>query len=155
MCLDQTCATQLTACDDACLGVEACIETACKNLVENSLPDEGMCQVYCQNQFPGGKQKHLSVVNCAQAAPCGPCSSNPFDYDACRVKADMGPCADERDACTADADCVAYTNCAATCQTQATCVACQSGTSGMAGYALAFAYEKCIAIECLPESWLP
>lgn len=123
--------------------------------MENGLPDEGMCQVFCQNQYPAGKQKHLNVANCSQGAPCDPCSSNPFDYDDCRVKADQGPCADERMACTTDTDCVAYSNCAATCQTLAACVGCQSGASGMAGFALALAYETCIATECIAESWLP
>ena len=157
MCLDQKCGTQLGACDDDCMGVEACIEAACKNLVESGLPDEGPCQAYCQNQFPAGKQPHLAVANCSQGAggTCGPCSSNPFDYDDCRLKADVGPCDAARDACQGSADCVQYSNCALTCTTLATCVACQNGASGAAGFALALEYERCIAAECIAESWLP
>ncbi|MFO0613287.1 MAG: hypothetical protein U0414_11890 [Polyangiaceae bacterium] len=155
MCLDEKCGAQLAACDDACHDVEACIEATCKNLVENSLPEEGMCQAYCQQEHPGGKQHHLAVANCSQVAPCGPCSSNPLDYDDCRAKADQGACADEKMACTADLDCVQYKNCAATCGTLNECVQCQSGAAGLAGYAKAFAYEQCIALECIAESWLP
>lgn len=156
-CLDQKCGTQLGACGGDCLGVEACIEAACKNLVQSGLPDEGPCQVYCQNQFPAGKQPHLAVADCSQTAgnTCGACSSNPFDYSDCRSKANLGPCEAARTACQNDLDCTQYTNCSLTCTTLATCVACQNGMSGAAGFALAMEYERCIAAECIAESWLP
>ncbi len=157
MCLDSKCGTQLGACDADCLGVEACIEAACKNLVESGLPDEGPCQVYCQQQFAAGKQAHLAVANCSQGpgGTCGPCSSNPFDYDDCRLKADAGPCAAAKQACKDSTDCTQYSNCASTCTTLTVCVNCQNGPSGAAGYALALEYERCVASDCIAESWLP
>ncbi len=154
-CLAMKCKAAMAACDNGCQSIEACLAATCESLSLQGSPEEGQCQVHCQKLFAASKQLHLDVANCALSSKCGPCSSNPFDYNACRATADAGPCKTSKTACSGNADCTTYRNCVTGCSTLATCLACQNGQSGMAGYNLDVAYESCIAQQCILESWLP
>lgn len=157
-CLDTECAAQQAACNDACLAIEACIETQCANLGAIGSADEGPCFVSCQDAHPGGKQKHLDVVNCAISAwngACTACSSYPYDHDQCRDFMLQGACQAAFDACAGSSDCQAFKDCASTCSTLAACLACDDTPAGAAGRQLYEAVELCVASECLAESWLP
>jgi hypothetical protein len=98
------------------------------------------------------------VVNCAINAwngPCSACSSYPYDYDLCRAYMDANVCQTELAACANDFYCQQFEDCVSTCGTLAACVACDNTPELFAGRQLLEAYEKCIATECLAESWLP
>lgn len=153
-CLDDECGPQITACDADCLALEACIETLCTHLSSIASPDEGPCQVHCQQEHVGSKTKHLAVVNCAFSSSCPPCSSYPWDHDACVVTASAGACAAPYAACNASIDCKEYRDCVSACSTLAECLACDNSASGQAGAPLLLDYQQCIAAECLAESWL-
>lgn len=153
-CLDQECGAELTACDAECFALEACIEVLCTHLSAIGSPEEGQCQVHCQQAHSISKAKHIAVVNCVLGTNCAPCSSYPFDHDACVAKADQGSCKAQRDACVASADCTQYRDCVAVCATLADCLACDDTAGGMAGAPLLTDYETCIAKECIAESWL-
>lgn len=150
-CLDSVCEAQLCDCDAECVAIEACLEAVCGPNVADS--EEGACQVYCQNEHPASKQKHLAVVSCAYGAQCVDCQAWPAAYDACRGAQIAGPCAPQRAACDASSDCLAYESCIAGCASAATCVACSDSASGAAGRQLREALEGCVARECLAEWW--
>ena len=159
MCLDAACAPQKAACDAECLAIESCIETVCTHLSAIGSPEEGQCQVHCQNLHITGKSKHLALVNCAISAwsGCAACSSYPFDYEACvtTLSSDGGACKDAYDACNASNDCQQYRQCVSGCSTLASCLSCDDTPEGLAGAALYVAYQDCIAPVCIEESWLP
>jgi hypothetical protein len=151
-CLDTLCADELWACDAACIGVEACIETVCRAIPDAG--EEGQCQVYCQNSHPGGKSLHLDVVNCAYSGGCfPPCGIYPQDYEQCLQTMTAGDCADEWSACSGSVDCLLYRDCTSACATFADCLACSGTPTSLAGRALLEAYHTCIATECIAESW--
>ena len=156
MCLAQVCASEEAACmaDSDCYAIEGCIESQCGNLSAIGSSDEGQCQVNCQSKHAAAKQIHLNYAICADDSNCAACSSNPFDWNACRAKADAGACASALSDCSGSADCVAYQNCVASCTSLSECIACGTGTTEQAGQALAFAYETCIGTQCLAEAWL-
>lgn len=153
-CLDQDCKVEEAACDADCTSVEACIETLCANLSAIGSPEEGACQVYCQNLHPGAKTHHLAVVNCAAGSVCKPCSSYPFDYDACVASANVGPCAASLSDCEGSVDCKDYRDCVATCATFQQCLACDDTPSGKTGAELLLPVQQCLADECIAEAWL-
>ncbi|MFO0550862.1 MAG: hypothetical protein U0271_20905 [Polyangiaceae bacterium] len=157
-CLDDVCAAEQAACDGACLAIEACIETQCAHLGSIGSSDEGPCFVNCQDAHPGGKQKHLDVVNCAISAwngSCTACSSYPYDFEQCRAFMLGGACQSAFDACAGSSDCQTFKDCTSTCTTLAACLACDDTPAGAAGRQLYEAVELCVAGECLAESWLP
>lgn len=155
-CLDTKCANQLAACDVDCFAIEACVETQCKHLSEIGSPDEGACQVNCQNAHPKGKNKHIAVAECSLSGSCmPPCVPYPQSYDECRAFMDGGLCKDALAACAASIDCKNYNDCVSFCSTVADCVACDDTPAGQAGRKLRESYELCVASECISESWLP
>lgn len=156
-CLDQACATEKAACDAGCVAIEACIEMMCSFLSSIGSDEEGECQVQCQQPFLLSKQEHLDVVFCAISAwpGCDACSSYPFDYEACVLKAIGGPCQATYEACNASDDCKTYRSCVGSCDPLSTCLACDDVTGGAAGRALLEEYHQCIAAECISEAWLP
>ncbi|HLM76208.1 MAG TPA: hypothetical protein VK459_26055, partial [Polyangiaceae bacterium] len=106
-CLDMKCASELEACTPECVGIEACIEEMCSSLSANASADEGKCQTTCQGQYPGGKDAHIAVVDCAIKATCRPpCKQYPQDYDGCRAFMNKGDCAGALAACEASAECL-------------------------------------------------
>ena len=155
-CLDDQCGTPLAACGADCRELEACIETLCSHLSELVSPEEGACQVHCQQLHIGSKAAHLAVVNCALSSSCKPCSSYPWDYNHCQASATLPPgvCAPQYEACNADPDCISYRSCVATCDTLDDCLACQTAAAATQAGALLEEYEYCIATQCLAESWL-
>ena len=153
-CLDQECGSELAACGADCLALEACIESVCANLSAIASPDEGTCQVQCQSKYPAAKSAHLAAVNCASGSQCAPCSSYPWDYNACLATSSVGACAATLDACSQSADCGAYRDCLTTCSTLKECLACDDPQGGPAGAALLLDYQECLAKECLAEAWL-
>jgi len=155
-CLNDQCGTPIAACGTDCLELEACIETLCSHLSEIVSPEEGQCQVHCQQLHIGSKSKHLAVVNCALGAHCPPCSSYPWDYDHCQESATLPPgvCADLYQACNDDPDCVTYRSCVATCSTLTECLECQNVASGTSGGVKLEDYEYCVSSQCLAESWI-
>jgi hypothetical protein len=154
-CLDALCAAPEAGCDPACVAVEACIEMMCAHLRAIGSAEEGDCQVSCQEANPGGKAPHLAVVDCAASGVCvPPCVPYPHDYQACRAFMDMGGCAGALAACEASDDCNAYQDCVKACSTLADCLACDDTSGGTAGRMLLQSYERCIAAECVTESWL-
>lgn len=155
-CLADQCGAPISQCGADCLELEACIENLCSHLSEIVSPDEGPCQVHCQQLHLASKTRHLAVVNCALGANCPPCSSYPWDYEHCQSSASLPPgvCADLYDACNADPDCVTYRSCVATCTTLTECLDCQNVASGTAGGTKLEDYEYCIATQCLAESWI-
>jgi hypothetical protein len=154
LCLDEVCMAQKTACNSDCLAIEACIEALCSHLSVIGSGDEGPCQVHCQQLHLAEKAKHLAVVNCAQGSNCPPCSSYPFDHDACVTSATEGVCAAGFADCNASMDCVDYRDCVATCATLTECLACDDSPSGQAGAPVLLVYQQCVATECIAESWL-
>ena len=152
--LDAACEAQHDACDDACLGVEACIETVCHNIPDAT--EEGQCFVYCQDSNPGGKAPHLALVDCAIASGCAPgeCPFFPQSYDECKATMVTDQCASEAASCTGDVNCQAYQDCTSSCNTADDCISCSSTTEGTTGRALLEALNRCVARECLAESWL-
>jgi hypothetical protein len=154
-CVESQCKAEAAACDAACLAIQACLETVCAHLGAIGSPEEGACQVDCQNQHAAAKAHHLALVNCAASASCAPCSSYPWDYDACVAAADAGACAATRSACEASADCTSYRSCVATCATLADCLACGSTPAGQAGAPLLLDHQQCLAGQCIEEAWLP
>jgi hypothetical protein len=143
---------EVCACGDPCVNVEACIETVCR--APMSAAEEGACQVYCQNQHPGGKDPHLAVVNCAYAGTCiPPCIGYPTDWSACRATMTAGDCADEHAACQASIQCLAYQACTDSCTTSASCIACSATLDGAAGRLLLEAYERCVARDSRQPSF--
>jgi hypothetical protein len=154
-CLDMKCATELAACGPDCIAIEACLEELCANLSEIGSAEEGMCQTNCQDQYPGGKDTHLDVVNCAIKATCDPpCTTYPDDFKACQHYMNKGDCGDELAACEASADCVAYRSCVGTCTTLNGCLSCSNTPDAAAGAKLFHTYSLCVMSECISESWL-
>jgi hypothetical protein len=153
-CLDKECAKEEAACDSDCLALEACIETLCGHLSELGSPDEGPCQVHCQQAHLASKQKHLDVVNCAASSSCAPCSSYPFDYNACVTAASGAECKTQLMACVGSQDCTNYRDCLNTCASLKDCLACGDAPGGQAGSMLLLDFEQCIAGKCIAESWL-
>jgi hypothetical protein len=154
-CLDMKCAPELEACTPECVGIEACLEELCANLSSIGSADEGKCQTTCQGQYPGGKDAHIAVVDCAIKATCRPpCESYPEDYDGCRAFMNKGDCAGALAACEASAECLSYRSCVGSCSTLTACTDCGNTVEGAAGKKLLRAYEICIASECISESWL-
>jgi hypothetical protein len=153
-CLGQQCAAEEAACDAECLGIEACVQSLCANLSLIASPDEGACQVHCQTLHPAGKTHQLAVLNCAAGANCAPCSSYPFDYDACVASASGADCAASLASCQGSSDCQSYRDCLSTCTTLSGCLACSSTPSGQAGAALLAPYEQCLAGKCIAQAWL-
>jgi len=154
-CLDMKCAPELAACGPDCVGIEGCLEELCVSLSAIGSPDEGKCQATCQGQFPGGKEAHIAVVDCAIKATCRPpCEAYPKDYNGCRAFMNNGDCAGELAACEASADCLSYRTCVSSCSSLAACMNCGNTVEGTAGRKLLLAYEICIASECMSESWL-
>lgn len=154
-CLDTECNSELEACGEACVGIEACIETQCTSL---GLPEseESKCFVDCQSKNPGGKASHLAVVNCANKGTCmPPCVPYPQDYEACRAFMNNGDCAGPLAACKASVDCQKYGDCASQCTTLSECLACDDTLEAQTGRQLFEAHARCVAAECLTESWLP
>jgi hypothetical protein len=156
-CLDTACSAELAACDVECIGIEACIETVCAHLSAIDAPaEEGACQVKCQQEHPDAKDAHLAVVNCANAASCGPpCVPYPDDFDACRKYMDKGPCKSLRATCVESSDCQTYLDCVSACTTFKDCIACDDSPSGQAGRKILQDYQTCLASECILASWLP
>ncbi len=154
-CLDEKCAASQAACDEGCLGIEACIETLCAGLGQMGSPDEANCFVQCQDEHPGSKQKHLDVVDCVLKNECfPPCAPYPQDYDACVVYMNQDLCKELFDACQANLDCQNYRECTKTCATLAACLMCDATPEAFEGRKMYEAYNFCIASECLAESWL-
>jgi hypothetical protein len=154
-CLDMKCAAENAACDSECVGIEACLEEICANLSAIGSPDEGKCQTTCQSQYPGGKDTHIAVVDCAIKATCRPpCQGYPKDYNGCRSFMNNGDCAGALAACEASAECLTYRSCVSTCTTLAGCLDCANTVEGAAGKKILRAYEVCVASECTAESWL-
>lgn len=154
-CLDSKCAPELEACTEECVGIEGCLEELCLNLSKIGSPDEGKCQTTCQSQYPGGKDAHIAVVDCAIKATCRPpCEAYPKDYDACRAFMNNGDCAGALAACETSEECLAYRSCVSNCSTLAACTDCGNTVEGAAGKKILRAYEICIASECMSESWL-
>lgn len=152
-CLDTSCASELAACDDGCLAIEACIRAVCRHLGELGSPEEGACDVACQMEHPSSRTAHIGVAACSGSAECsGPCSGA-VDYVACRAERDAGACASALAACDGDADCRSYRDCTASCASASECDACASTPAGSAGKTLLTAYEHCIAEECVLEAW--
>jgi hypothetical protein len=153
-CMDAVCAAPLAACNSECLGIEACIETVCFHLSEIGAPDEGQCQVYCQNLHAGAKSAHIAVVDCAvnEWQGCG-CVGFPIEADACASAMLAGECADEKAACEADIDCLAYRDCTLSCGTYPDCLACSSTPAGQAGRILLEAQKLCVVTECFVHNW--
>ncbi|MCC6521242.1 MAG: hypothetical protein IT373_01145 [Polyangiaceae bacterium] len=151
-CLETDCHAELCQCGDACVGIEACLETVCRALTDAA--QEGQCQVYCQGQNPGGKDAHVAVVNCAYTGACiPPCQPYPAAWNDCRAALNAGDCADERAACQGSADCLVYQACTDSCATSVDCIACAATLSGATGRILLETYERCIARECVAQSW--
>lgn len=154
-CLDMKCAPELAACTPECVGIEACIEEMCTNLSTIGSPDEGKCQTTCQGEYPGGKDAHIAVVDCAIKATCRPpCEAYPADYDACISFMNKGDCAVALAKCEASADCLGYRSCVGSCSSLAACMDCSNTVEGAAGKKILRDYEICIASECMSESWL-
>jgi hypothetical protein len=157
-CIDAACAAQLTACDDGCFKIDACVQMTCSYLSAiGATGEEDLCQQNCQQQYLGSKTKHINVAVCAiNAWPnCAPCSSYPHDYNKCIEKAAGGACQASLDACNASSDCVQYRECVGSCPTLTACLACDDTPEGAAGRALLFEYNLCLSGECILESWLP
>ncbi|MEP7124181.1 MAG: hypothetical protein ABJE95_24855 [Byssovorax sp.] len=157
MCVDTACSAEEAACDGECLAIQACLETVCFNLsMIGALAEEGQCQVKCQGDHPDGKDAHLGIVNCANAAKCTPpCTFYPQDYNACKSFMTKGPCQTANQACKDSNDCQTYKDCVSTCTTQKECIACDDTASGLAGRKLLESYELCVAGECTGQAWLP
>jgi hypothetical protein len=155
-CLNMQCAAEEAACDAECRAIQGCLETVCANLsLIGAMADEGQCQVKCQGEHPDGKQTHLALVNCADAAVCSPpCTFYPQDYDLCRSVANKGACGAANQACKDSSECQTYKDCVTTCKTIAECIACDDSAAGLAGRKVLEAYEVCIAGECTAAAWL-
>lgn len=155
-CLHDVCGTPIAACGTDCLELEACIESLCGHLSEIASPQEGQCQVYCQQLHLASKQKHLNVVNCTLGSHCAPCSSYPWDYNKCveASSGDGGPCQTQYDACNASPECVATRACLSTCSTLDDCLACESSPEGMIGAPILDEYQLCISTQCIALSWI-
>jgi len=155
-CLEGQCGAQEKACGSDCLAIEACIESTCVHLSETGSQDEGECFVSCQNRFPDGKSQHVALVNCATKHTCSPpCTFYPQDYDLCRMFMNNGDCAGYKAYCESVPECSAYRDCIAVCASIEDCLACDDTPAGSKGKAILESYEKCIASECLVESWMP
>lgn len=159
-CLTNLCAKEEAACGDECVAVEACIQTFCRNLSKTASPDEGKCQVKCQEEHAPGKAQHLALVECATTvqddATCfPPCTPFPQDHDACREVMLAAECADEKAACDASLGCKNFRDCVDFCETAASCFACDDEPDTDAGRKLYEALEQCIARECVTEAWIP
>lgn len=155
-CLHEVCGTPLAACDTDCLELEACIEGLCSHLSEIVSPQEGQCQVYCQQLHLASKQKHLNVVNCTLGTQCAPCSSYPWDYEKCRESNSGagGMCQTHYEACNASPECVATRACLSTCGTLNDCLACQTSAEGVIGAPILDEYHLCISTQCIALSWI-
>lgn len=156
-CVDQACNAELVACGEECLGIEVCLETQCRSALLD-FEQEGACQAACQQQHSTGIQQHLDVVNCARQAyvgACGgTCGSNQSEHPECIDAQVMGPCAAANADCNASSDCGNYKACVESCSTAAACAACDDSAGGATGQALFEALNRCIALECISESWL-
>lgn len=151
-CLREACSAELAACGSTCLAVQGCLEAVCRNL--SGSPEEGACQVACQNANPGGREPHLAAVNCVVGSACSPpCGVEP-DETLCRERMRTGACADEWAACEASVECAIYRDCTSTCGTFAECLACSDTTTGMSGRVVLQAYETCVASGCILEAWV-
>ncbi len=155
-CLEGECGALDTACGEDCRSIEACIESTCVHLSETGSTDEGECFTACQNRFPAGKTQHLALVDCAVKQTCSPpCTFYPQDYDLCRTFMNNGDCAGWKKFCEDTPSCVNYRNCISICTTIEACLECSNSTEGATGRAISEAYQKCMAGECLTESWIP
>lgn len=156
-CLKTECATEIAACDDGCVGIQACLDAVCGNLSVIGAPDEGACQVYCQAQHFSSKDEHLALINCAQmASACmPPCALAGYDWNQCVDASTKGMCGPLLDTCTNDTNCIDYLTCALTCTTTPECKACSATPEGKAGRDLFEAYWACVERDCITEAWLP
>jgi hypothetical protein len=155
-CLENKCSAELAACDADCMGIQACIDAVCFNLSIQGSPDEGACQVHCQDLHPAGKTAHQKVALCANGGVCTPpCAGAPYDFDQCVDRVNTGTCKTALEACTSNNDCVLYKACASTCTKLTDCLACASTASGMAGEKLFEDYQLCVAQTCIAEQWVP
>lgn len=157
-CLEQKCGAAEKNCGPDCRAIQGCIETTCIGLSAAGSMDEGACQIQCQSKFPGGKDQHLAVVNCAvdPNTMCSPpCTFFPQDYDLCRNFMNNGDCFGYNKACEADLNCRNFRDCVSFCATLPDCLACDDTAEKAQGRALFEAYETCVAAECLTESWIP
>jgi hypothetical protein len=155
-CLATKCSAQQKACGPECIAIQACLDAVCFNLSATGSPEEGQCQVHCQQLHGTGKATHLALVNCANSGSCQPpCAGYSYDYDQCIADADQGSCKTELAACNASQDCQIYRACAGTCTTLVSCLMCASGTGPAAGEKLYESYQQCLDTQCFAEGWLP
>jgi hypothetical protein len=155
-CLETQCGTAQKACGDDCHAIEACIEMVCANLSKIGSSDEGKCQADCQSKHAAGKDQHLAVVDCAVGSSCEPpCTPYPQSYEDCRAYMDKNLCASQLAACKASADCSAYQDCVTNCTSLADCLACDDTPEKLAGRQILEVYERCVAGECIAQSWIP
>jgi hypothetical protein len=153
-CLDQTCGSQVAACDSECTAIQACLDAYCVNLSANASPDEVTCQAYCQSLHPMGKAAHVALVSCVQTSMCQPpCNGYSIDYDACVAAQNTGVCANLLAACSASPDCQNYKACVSGCGSWADCQRCAANHP--AGEKLFESYDWCIESTCLTLGWVP
>jgi hypothetical protein len=162
-CLSDACTPELAACDEDCIGIQACLDARCTSLSAKASPDETACQLYCESLYPSAKVQALAnLAHCIQTTHCfPPCFDYPFDFKQCGLHQDTGACSDAKAACTADPNCTAYQACASKCASWGACQACAT-TPGLGagapdpalGEALFESYRRCIERTCIAPGWV-
>ena len=157
-CLSDACTQQLTACDEECIALQACLDARCTSLSQRASMDEPTCQQYCESLHPSAAVNALvQLAQCIQAAQCFPlCLDYPFDFKQCMLAQDTGACASAIAACDAGVDCQKYQACANTCTTWNACLGCSTDPSydAAAGEKLFEAYWRCQEQTCIAPGWV-